>query len=35
VDRLLDVRHGSRMEQLDTALELLGRRLEVQVSQAA
>lgn len=35
VDRLLDVRHGSRMEQLDAALQLLGRRLEVQVSEAA
>jgi len=29
------VRHGSRMEQLDAALQLLGRRLEVQVSEAA
>lgn len=35
VDRLLDVRHGSRMEQLDAALALLGRRLEVQVREAA
>jgi antitoxin HicB len=35
VDRLLDLRHGSRMEQLDTALELLGHRLELQVSKAA
>lgn len=35
VDRLLDVRHDSRMGQLDAALELLGHRLELQVRKAA
>jgi antitoxin HicB len=35
VDRLLDVRHDSRMAQLDTALALLGHRLELQVREAA
>ena len=31
VDRLLDLRHASRMEQLDAALECLGQRIELQV----
>lgn len=31
VDRLLDLRHASKMEQLHTALECLGQRLELQV----
>lgn len=31
VDRLLDLRHASKMEQMDAALELLGCRLDVQV----
>ena len=31
VDRLLDVRHASKMEHLDVALELLGRRIDLQV----
>ncbi|WP_348995079.1 type II toxin-antitoxin system HicB family antitoxin [Achromobacter sp. HNDS-1] len=29
VDRLLDVRHASRIDQVESALEKLGRRLEV------
>lgn len=29
VDRLLDVRHASRIDQVESALEQLGRRLEV------
>lgn len=31
VDRLLDLRHASKMEQLDAALECLGQRIELQV----
>ena len=31
VDRLLDLCHASRMDQLDTALECLGQRIELQV----
>lgn len=31
VDRLLDLRHSSRMDQVDAALECLGQRIELQV----
>lgn len=31
VDRLLDVRHGSRLDQLEAAFDVLGQRLEVSI----
>jgi len=35
IDRLLDLHHKSRLDQLDTALEALGKRLELKVRAAA
>lgn len=35
VDRLLDLRHGSRLDQLETALAALGKTLVVEVRDAA
>jgi antitoxin HicB len=35
VDRLFDVRHSSKIEQIDRALRAMGKRLEVRVSDAA
>jgi antitoxin HicB len=35
VDRLLDLRHASRLDQLDTAFHALGKQLSVQVGEAA
>ena len=35
VDRLLDVTHASRHDQLDRALDVLGKRLEIRVSNVA
>jgi antitoxin HicB len=35
VDRLLDLRHASRLDQLDAAFHALGKQLSVQVSEAA
>lgn len=35
VDRLLDLRHNTRLDQLETALNALGRRLEVRVMECA
>jgi antitoxin HicB len=35
VDRLFDMRHASRIEQIDRALRSMGKRLEVRVSDAA
>ena len=35
VDRLLDLRHASRLDQLEAAFRALGKRLSVQVSEAA
>jgi antitoxin HicB len=34
VDRLFDVRHSSKIEQIDRALRTMGKRLEVRVSDA-
>jgi antitoxin HicB len=34
VDRLFDVRHSSKIEQIDRALRSMGKRLEVRVSDA-
>lgn len=35
VDRLLDLRHASRLDQLEAAFRVLGKQLSVQVSEAA
>ncbi len=35
IDRLLDLHHKSRLDQLDAALEALGKRLELKVRAAA
>jgi antitoxin HicB len=35
VDRLLDLRHASRFDQLEAAFRALGKQLSVQVSEAA
>jgi antitoxin HicB len=35
VDRLLDLRHSSRLDQLEAAFRTLGRRLSIQVDEAA
>jgi antitoxin HicB len=35
VDRLLDLRHSSRLDQLEAAFRTLGRRLSVQIEEAA
>jgi antitoxin HicB len=35
VDRLLDLRHASRLDQLETAFRALGKQLSVEVSEAA
>jgi len=35
VDRLLDLSHSSRLEQMEAALRALGKRLEIRVSEAA
>jgi len=35
VDRLLDLRHASRLDQLEAAFRSLGKQLSVQVSEAA
>lgn len=35
VDRLIDVRHGSTLEQLETAFDALGHRLDVVVTTSA
>ena len=35
VDRLLDLRHASRLDQLEAAFRALGKQLPVQVSDAA
>ena len=35
VDRLLDLRHASRLDQLEAAFRTLGKQLSVQVSEAA
>ncbi|HEY9009950.1 MAG TPA: type II toxin-antitoxin system HicB family antitoxin [Devosia sp.] len=35
VDRLLDLRHGSRLDQLEQAFAALGKRLEIGVKDAA
>jgi antitoxin HicB len=35
VDRLLDLRHASRLDQLEAAFRALGKRLSVQVDEAA
>src|SRR5450756_537137 len=35
VDRLLDLRHASRLDQLEAAFPALGRRLSIQIDRAA
>lgn len=35
VERLLDLNHASRLDQIETALAALGRRLDVRMSDAA
>jgi antitoxin HicB len=35
VDRLLDLRHASRLDRLEAAFRALGKQLSVQVSEAA
>lgn len=35
VDRLLDLRHASRLEQLETAFAALGREVDFEISEAA
>jgi antitoxin HicB len=35
VDRLLDLGHGSRLDQLEAAFQVLGKRLGIQISEAA
>jgi hypothetical protein len=35
VDRLLDLRHVSKFDQLDTAFRVLGKKLVVEVKDAA
>ncbi len=35
VDRLLDLRHASRLDQIERALECLGKRLAIEVQSAA
>jgi antitoxin HicB len=35
VDRLLDLRHGSRLDQLEAAFRALGKQLSVQIQDAA
>jgi len=35
VDRLLDLRHASRMDQLETALAVLGKKLVLEIEDAA
>jgi antitoxin HicB len=35
VDRLLDINHASRIEQIDAALHTLGKKLSVQIHEAA
>jgi antitoxin HicB len=35
VDRLLDLRHASRLDQLEAAFHALGKQLSIQVSEAA
>jgi antitoxin HicB len=35
VDRLLDLRHASRLDQLEAAFRALGKRLSVQIHEAA
>ena len=35
IDRLLDLRHASRLDQLETALRALGKRLSVEIQEAA
>jgi antitoxin HicB len=35
VDRLFDLGHGSRIEQIDAAFQALGREVEIEVRDAA
>jgi antitoxin HicB len=35
VDRLLDLNHASRLDQIETALAALGKRLDIRMSDAA
>lgn len=35
IDRLLDVRHASRLDQIDQALRVLGKRLAIDIQSAA
>jgi antitoxin HicB len=35
IDRLLDLRHASRLEQIDNALRAVGKRLEIKIRDAA
>jgi antitoxin HicB len=35
VDRLLDLGHGSRLDQLEAAFRVLGKQLGIQISEAA
>jgi antitoxin HicB len=35
VDRLLDLMHSSRLDQLEAAFRVLGKRLDIQISEAA
>lgn len=35
VDRLLDLRHASRLDQMEAAFRAMGKRLSVQISEAA
>lgn len=35
IDRLLDLRHASRLDQIDQALKVLGKRLAVEIQSAA
>jgi antitoxin HicB len=35
IDRLLDLRHASRLDQLETAFRALGKRLSVEIQEAA
>jgi antitoxin HicB len=35
IDRLLDLNHASRLDQIETALAALGKRLDVRMSDAA
>jgi antitoxin HicB len=35
VDRLLDLRHASRLDQLEAAFRVLGKRLTLEIREAA